>query len=31
MTAPNLGAMLGLTTRFLVEVGGISLGGWAKC
>src|SRR6266536_4539827 len=31
MTAPNLSAMLGLTTRFLVEVGGISLGGWAKC
>src|SRR5437870_484045 len=31
MTAPNLSAMLGLTTLFLVEVGGISLGGWAKC
>lgn len=28
---PSLSAMLGLTTRFLVEVGGISLGGWAKC
>lgn len=28
---PSLNAMLGLTTRFLVTVGGISLGGWAKC
>jgi phage tail-like protein len=28
---PSLSGMLGLTTRFLVEVGGISLGGWAKC
>ena len=31
MTGPSLSGMLGLTTRFLVEVGGISLGGWAKC
>lgn len=27
----NVGAMLGLTTRFKVIVDGVDLGGWAKC
>jgi len=27
----NVGAMLGLTTRFRVTVDGVDLGGWAKC
>jgi phage tail-like protein len=27
----SLNAILGLTTRFLVEVDGINLGGWAQC
>lgn len=31
MTGPSLKAILGLQTRFLVVIGGISLGGWAKC